>query len=211
MSESMPESVPNEQSFERDQVIKIINSVIAKVEDAEDGTNSKIYAELQDLQKIIQDARSAIGATRPDDIKDKHIPIATDELDAVVAATAEATGTIMDAAEIIMEKAGEAGGEHGDAITNEVMKIFEACSFQDITGQRITNVVKTLKDIEGKVSKMIAIISSKIPGIAGAGECNIEFPEEADTRTEDEKLLNGPQMADKAISQEDIDKLLSDF
>ncbi len=207
MSDPMPAG-EHEQSFERDQVIKIINSVIEKVEHAEDESTSVIYQELQELQKIIEEARSAIGATRPDDIKDKHIPIATDELDAVVESTAEATGTIMDAAESIMEKAGEIGGEQGDAITNEVMKIFEACSFQDITGQRITNVVKTLKEIESKVGKMISIIVSRLPGINHASD---DVTEDVDTRTEDEKLLNGPQMADKAITQDDIDKLLSDF
>lgn len=204
MSEALPTTDDKNQSYERDQVIKIINSVISKVEHGEDETKSQIFAELQDLQKIIEEARSEIGATRPDDIKEKHIPTATDELDAVVAATAEATGTIMDASEIIMEKAGAIGGEHGDAITNEVMKIFEACSFQDITGQRITKVIKTLKDIEGKVSRMLNIIAAKMPGIA-------QSDEEVDTRTEDEKLLNGPQMEDKAISQDDIDKLLADF
>lgn len=206
MSEAIP--VQNQdQSFERDQVIKIINSVIEKVENTGDETNTAIYEELQGLQKIIEDARTAIGQTRPDDINNKHIPTATDELDAVVEATAEATGTIMDAAEIIMEKAGEIGGENGDAITNEVMKIFEACSFQDITGQRITKVVKSLKAIEEKVSKMVAIIASRIPGIGDSSE----LPPEEDARTEDEKLLNGPQMPDKAITQDDIDKLLSDF
>ena len=197
----------HEQSYECDQVIKIINSVIAKVEHADDDANAAIYAELQGLQKIIEDARAAIGATRPDDINEKHIPTATDELDAVVEATAEATGTIMDSAEIILEKAGAVGGENGDVITNEVMKIFEACSFQDITGQRITNVVKTLKMIEEKVGKMINIIASRIPGIGDSSE----LPPEEDSRTEEEKLLNGPQLPDKAITQEDIDKLLSDF
>ena len=87
------------------------------------------------------------------------------------------------------------------------MKIFEACSFQDITGQRITNVVKTLKKIEAKVSKMILIIASRIPGIDDSGD---QSPEN-DDKTEDEKLLNGPQMAYKAISQDEIDKLLADF
>ena len=54
---------------------------------------------------------------------------------------------------------------------------------------------------------MITIIASRIPGIGSEADA----PEEVDARTEDEKLLNGPQMADKAISQEDIDNLLSDF
>ena len=197
-----------EQSFQRDQVIKIINSVIEKVEHSGDENTAVIYAELQNLQAIIEDAREALGATRPSDISEKHIPTATDELDAVVESTAEATGVIMDSAEAIMEKAGEVGGEQGDTITNEVMKIFEACSFQDITGQRITKVVKTLKDIESKVSNMLEVIASRVPGLADIEEAQ---PEEKDTRTEDEKLLNGPQMSDQAISQEDIDKLLSEF
>ncbi|MFK7838834.1 MAG: protein phosphatase CheZ [Bdellovibrionales bacterium] len=196
-----------ERSFERDQVVQIVKSVIAKVENKDDDANAAIFAELQGLQKIIEETRQQIGAARPADISDKHIPAATDELDAVVDSTAEATGTIMDASEAIMEKAGLVDGENGEAITKEVMKIFEACSFQDITGQRITNVVKTLKTIEEKVDNMINIIGSRVHSI----ECSEKLPPEEDTRTEDEKLLNGPQMADKAITQDEIDKLLSDL
>lgn len=195
------------KSYEKDQVIKIINSVISKVEQGEEETKSLLYNELQELQKIIEEARHEIGSTRPDEINAKHIPNATDELDAVVEATAEATGTIMDAAEVIMEKAGIVGGEHGDTITNEVMKIFEACSFQDITGQRITKVIKTLKDIEAKVSTIIQIIAGKIPGISDV----IKEPLPEKELSEDEKLLNGPQLPGHAISQDDIDKLLEDF
>jgi len=197
-------SESDNKSFEKDQVIKIINSVLSKVEGTEDETTLTVFKELQELQSIIEEARKDIGSTRPGDISDKHIPTATDELDAIVEATAEATGTIMDAAEVVMEKAGEVGGDNGDAITNETMKIFEACSFQDITGQRITNVVKTLKTIEEKVAKMMDILSVRMPSDGEAA------PEE-DTRTEDEKLLNGPQLPGNAISQDDIDKLLEDF
>jgi chemotaxis regulatin CheY-phosphate phosphatase CheZ len=38
-----------------------------------------------------------------------------------------------------------------------------------------------------------------------------EGEEEEDMRVGDERLLNGPQMADAAISQDEIDKLLADF
>jgi chemotaxis protein CheZ len=142
--------------------------------------------------------------TRPSDINDKHIPTATDELDAVVEATAEATGAIMDSCDVIMEKASAVGGENGDAMVNEVTKIYEACSFQDITGQRITKVVKTLKDIEAKVEKLLAVVSHKMPGSA-----------EEDGGDEggngDAALLNGPQLPGSGISQDDIDKLLAEF
>ena len=192
----------NQDSYKREQVVQIINSVIEKVEHADDAQNHSIFADLKELQRIIEEARSEIGLTRPGDINDKHIPTATDELDAVVESTAEATGKIMDSCDVIQEKAGEAG-EAGVAITDEVMKIYEACSFQDITGQRITKVVATLKAIEEKVEKMVAVLGDKLP-IEAQGE-------EEDVRTDDEKLLNGPQLPDQAITQDEIDKLLESF
>jgi chemotaxis protein CheZ len=199
---SDPES-KDDQGYGREQVVKIINSVLSRVESGQEGRLS-IFRELKTLQKIIEDTRSELGAARATDIKNKHIPTATDELDAVVAATAEATGTIMDSCDVISEKAGIIGGETGDALVAEVTKIYEACSFQDITGQRIKKVVSTLCTIEDKVSALISVLSDKLPVEETGGE-------EGDTRVGDARLLNGPQMADKAISQDDIDKLLEDF
>lgn len=192
--------------YGRDQVVKIINSVLNKVEHAHaEDARDMMYIELKALQKIIEDARKEVGVTKPADIKDKHIPTATDELDAVVAATAEATGTIMDCCDVIQQKAGEIGGDNGAALEGEVTKIYEACSFQDITGQRITKVVTTLKTIEGKVEKLLSVIGDKMPGMDHGSA------EEETGKTGDAALLNGPQMPDKAITQADIDKLLSEF
>jgi chemotaxis protein CheZ len=86
---------------------------------------------------------------------------------------------------------------------NEVTKILEACSFQDITGQRITKVVKSLKTIDEKVSRLLEILEDKIPGLP--------VSEEQDNRSADAKLMNGPAAPDKAVSQADIDKLLADL
>ncbi len=202
MNEPMTEEEPH--SYEKEEVVQIINSVISKVEHAEDVSRDAIFQELKDLKRIIEEAREEIGLTRPGDIKDKHIPTATDELDAVVGATAEATGTIMDCCDVISEIAGGVGDEKGSALTDEVTKIYEACSFQDITGQRITKVVKTLKVIEEKVEKLVDVLGNKAPGTSeeetgGEGEGG------------DAALLNGPQMPDKAVTQDDIDKLLAEF
>lgn len=196
-------SEPKHDHYEREQVVKIINSVISRVE-AGDSSKLVIFRELKQLQQIIDEARHEIGASKAGDINATHIPTATDELDAVVEATAEATGTIMDCCDVISEKAGEVGGETGDALLNEVTKIYEACSFQDITGQRITKVVTTLRTIEDKVGKLVAVLSDKLP-------VEVTQSEALDTRTGDERLLNGPQMSDQAISQDDIDKLLEGF
>ena len=190
--------------YGREQVVQIINSVVSKIEDVGgDATTTGIFKELKGLQQVIENARAELGAARPTDINSKHIPTATDELDAVVESTAEATGAIMDSCDVIMEKAASAGDDE-QAINDAVTKIYEACSFQDITGQRITKVVTTLKTIEEKVDKLVEVLSEKLP-------LEEQEEEDDDGKTLEEKLLNGPQLPDKAITQDDIDKLLEDF
>ena len=46
-------------------------------------------------------------------------------------------------------------------LQDAVTQIYEACSFQDITGQRITKVVTTLKAIEGKVAHIISTFGAE--------------------------------------------------
>lgn len=195
-----------EHSYGRDEVIKIINSVIGKMQ-ANGGTATldSIYEEIKALKDIIEDAKKDLSSARAGEISSKHIPLATDELDAVVEATAEATGAIMDSCEAIQKKA--AGGDAALAqdIDNEVMKIYEACSFQDITGQRITKVVKTLTQIDEKVSALMEVLGNSLPGLNDGADSEEEQP------TGDAALLNGPQLPDKAITQDDIDKLLAEF
>lgn len=187
----------------RDKVVKIINSVIEKVEAAEEVSREHIYKELKDLHDLIEETRREISASRVSDISGTHIPVATDELDAVVAATEVATGTIMDSCDAISAYSDKLEAPHKDFMVGEVTKVLEACSFQDITGQRITKVVKSIKQIEEKINKLMSVLEEKIPGLPSTV---LE-----DTRTGDARLLNGPQMPDKAVSQDDIDKLLADL
>lgn len=187
----------------RDKVVQIINSVLEKVEAAEDISREHIYQELKALHQLIEDTRREISLSRASDISGTHVPDATDELDAVVAATEVATGTIMDSCEAITSYCDNLDAAQGEYLTGEVTKILEACSFQDITGQRITKVVKSIKQIDEKISKLMHILEEKIPGIPSTVL--------VDERVGDARLLNGPQMPDKAISQADIDKLLADL
>ncbi|PCJ97527.1 MAG: chemotaxis protein CheZ [Zetaproteobacteria bacterium] len=184
----------------KDRIVALISSVVSKVEQDEKVSLTEIMTELRDLLLVIEETRIDLGMARPTDITGEHIPGATDELDAIIDATSEATGTIMDCCDVIQERAGEVGGEQADAITAEVMKIFEACSFQDITGQRVSKVVKTFRDIEEKIDKLVCALGVKTADI---------LPE--DTREGDDALMNGPQLASKAISQEDIDKLMAEL
>ena len=185
----------------KDRIVKIIGSMINKVSEADNQMREVFFQELSDLKKVIDESRAEIGMARPGDIQNKDIPTAADELDAVIASTEEATGTIMDACEEIQNQADKIEGEHADAINNEVMKIYEACSFQDITGQRINKVMTTLQSIDERVGHLISVLGDKLT----------QTGEAVDERVGDERLLNGPQLPDQGVSQDEIDKLLAEF
>ena len=109
MSENLAVKQPEEGTSKRDKLVKIIGSMLDKVEKAGGLTRESVFQELVDLKKVIEDSRREIGMARPGDIRTKDIPTATDELDAVVEATAQATATIMDACDGIQTAAGELG------------------------------------------------------------------------------------------------------
>ena len=78
------------------------------------------------------------------------------ELEAVVQVTEDAANTIMGAAEAIGDwiAAGrDAAGAPG--IIERVHAIFEACAFQDLTGQRIRRAIQHLQQVEGTLTALL--------------------------------------------------------
>ena len=164
----------------------------------------QLYHELQRLADYIQSAKREIAAIRPDEIRAHHIPMATDELDAVVGATAKATGEILDAAETLERMAGTMAAPTGDEVRNVATRIYESCNFQDITGQRITKVVRTLKHIEDKIDALLSAFGEGIKAVAPPVE-------EALPPGDERNLLHGPQMPAAANKQDDIDAILANL
>jgi chemotaxis protein CheZ len=78
------------------------------------------------------------------------------ELEAVVHATENAANQIMGAAEAIGSWL-QAGGDPASlpAVTAQVNTIFEACTFQDLTGQRIRRAIEHLQQVETMLSGMM--------------------------------------------------------
>ncbi len=85
-----------------------------------------------------------------------------DRLDAIVESTAQATDRILAAMEEIdgfvaqLRAHLEPSGIDSlcDGIVAKAMEAVEACSFQDLTGQRITKVVGSMKFVEKRVNAM---------------------------------------------------------
>ncbi len=170
-----------------------------------------LYLELESLGHFIETAKHEIASLRPDEVNEQFIPTATDELDAIVDTTAVATNSIMDCAEAIEAEIPNVPKETGEIIMNATTNIFEACGFQDITGQRITKVVSTLKVIEDRIEKLIDAFGGEIAQIKEAQSLLEADTVEKEIVLTDEDLLAGPQHANKASSQAEIDALLASF
>jgi chemotaxis protein CheZ len=163
---------------------------------------AKLLAEVEALGTTITNAKAEIAALGMDEITASHIPSATDELDEIVQHTAKATHTILEACEQLSGLGDTLSGAAQALVQRETTHIFEACNFQDITGQRIGKIVATLKTIEQRVALIAATIRGGAPPPPRPGGAAPDGPA---------SLLNGPQMPAAAMSQSDIDQLLADF
>jgi chemotaxis protein CheZ len=171
----------------------------------------RLREELDTMKQAIESTKREIASLYKTEAEGKGMGRVAGELDAVVQATATATNTILAAAEDIETNASmlrSAGAETGNndcigAILEKTVTLFEACNFQDLTGQRINKIVNVLKFVEEKLDRMIEVWGGLDELKDLIGPIDI-------ARVEDEKsLLNGPKLEDDAghVSQDDIDSL----
>ena len=128
-----------------------------------DNTVDVLRRELQEMSGMIQQAKREIAAMKPQgSSNDNRILSATEELDAIVSATERATGEILTKAERLGEVCDLVGALPGgqglqEELSTISMDLLLACSFQDITGQRITKVVNVLRYLETRINSMVEI------------------------------------------------------
>jgi chemotaxis protein CheZ len=135
----------------------------------------------------------------------------TRELDAVVESAERATQQILGAAEDIEDAANTLSAslkreqEKSLAldIQDNVLRIFEACNFQDLTGQRIAKVLTTLKFVEDRIAHMIEIW--------GGIDAFKAYAAAAATDLDRNRLLHGPKLDDDDdhVSQDDVDRMFA--
>lgn len=177
------------------EISPIIDGFIDIIEYALNDNNRSIYDELKNIADNIRKLREDITSIDPEHIAEHHIPGATLELGEVVKSVEDATNIILDATEAIQNSVITMGDEPLKAqFLEQITRIFEACNFQDLTGQRITKVMVTLEFIEKAIQKILSLPIAK--GAKGQRDKN-----------QPDSLLNGPQRSGLAPSQDDIDKL----
>jgi chemotaxis protein CheZ len=199
--------------------IKALRALVEPKDDAQRVLESYQVqlAEMQKLKNELVIIHAAIARTKQEiatlhatGFHGEQASRMTHELDAVVTGTEQATQTILNMVEDIDQFAttmidGSAAQDNvalGKAIQDRVVRVFEACNFQDITGQRISKVVNTWKFIEGHIGAMMEIWG----GIDAFKDFMPEAPAE---REGDDALLNGPKLDNDGghASQDDIDAL----
>jgi chemotaxis protein CheZ len=166
-----------------------------------DSIHRAISHTMQELMSLHFGAFSDAGAGR-----------ASRELDAVVTGTERATQQILEATEAIDEAANTLSASlkhaqdqaHAADIRDHVVRIFEACNFQDLSGQRIAKVLATLTFVEDRVVRMLEIW--------GGRDTLEDFADAARTAIDHEpKLAAGPKLDGDAghVTQQEIDAMFA--
>lgn len=174
----------------------------ASARDARSQTSnpSVMVKELLDIADYISNLRDAIALLRANELTRDRLPMVHEELSEVVAATAGATDSIMGAAETILGLPDGPG--YRAAVEARIYDIFEACAFQDITGQRIGKVAEAMSQLEGRLARFSSAVKAR--DASGIDEL------EVDRRARNESLLlNGPQKGGPATAQDAIDALFA--
>ena len=170
----------------------------------------KLKVELDLIYDAISRTKREIAVLHGKSFNGEEMARVNGELGAVVGGTEEATQQILEAAESIDQAATALTKVNSpdqqkllsEEIQERVVSIFEACNFQDLTGQRIKKVMTTMKFIENHITVMMDIWG-------GVDAIKAHAPPIVDTREGDDRLLNGPKLDDDAghASQDDIDAL----
>ncbi len=195
-----------------EDILEVVQSVMASIEGDHTSLSQRLHADIEALAEYINTAKAEITEIRADKINTEYLPEASDQLSAIVGATEQATNEIFEAVESIEELASTIAPEQAERITEAVTRVYEACSFQDITGQRISKVVTALQNVESRVAALLQAFGEQ----GGAAADGAGTPSEKSAATKpgartDEDLMSGPQLPADANSQEDIDALLADF
>ena len=164
----------------------------------------QVQSDLHAMRDAIATTKLEIAALQQSATGRDGVHRAACELDAVAEATERATTTILGAVEEIekaanmLRSSGPGGrGDHLRTILDRVVLLYETCNFQDVTGQRIEKVIGTMKFVEERLDRVIAVW--------GGDQFQPESAPVADDLS-GRKLASGPSLPDEVqVSQNEVD------
>ncbi|MFH6782434.1 MULTISPECIES: protein phosphatase CheZ [Methylobacterium] len=149
----------------------VLLQAIGRLENAVVGDRTPVGMErlrfdLIEMAKAISRTKSEIAAIHAPDQDQSRLCAASEALDGIVRTTERATSDILQAAEEVQEVAWtlrETGADSQvcDRLDQNATQIYTACSFQDLTAQRTSRIVNTLRYLEQRLTAMIEIWASE--------------------------------------------------
>lgn len=168
--------------------------------------------EMMLLAQTMRRFRVELAAIRHPDAPEDRFTTMADQMDAIVKGTEESAEAILLAAEGIADLVSRhraslskiEGEDVAAGLDDHVASIFEACAFQDLTGQRTAKVVESLKFVDQRVDSLIRLWGedrlSRAP-VPGKGAAVRKPPGEQ---------LDGPALRGRGVSQDDVDRMFAD-
>jgi chemotaxis protein CheZ len=184
-----------------DDVMELAQRMADTLDEQVAHADALLYEDFRAIADEISGLKREMSSLRPDHMRFERIPEAGRELDAVVESTEEASGAIMTAAEEIMAADASDPEAYKAMVDERMIIIFEACAFQDLTGQRIRKVIKTLTWIDERIGQLATRLK-----LTGGDEAP---QEDEDERRMRELILHGPQMKGEGVSQDAVDDFFS--
>lgn len=162
----------------------------------------RLRSHLREMATAITRTKSEIATIHAVEQEHSHLFAASEALDAITRTTEQATSDILAAAEHIQESAWTlredgANPELCDDLDRRATEIYTACSFQDLTAQRIGKIIQTLRYLEGRINTMIAIWDQTEGALLPPGT----VPTPAETT---------PDLEPFDLSQSDVDSVIVD-
>jgi chemotaxis regulatin CheY-phosphate phosphatase CheZ len=146
---------------------QVLLEAIDRLEQALAG--DRVIRDVERLRMHLRGMAARIARTKADiavidavEREHSHLDAASEALDSVTRQTEQATSDILSAAEQIQEaawalRARGADPDLCDDLDRRTSDIYTACSFQDVTSQRIAKIIQTLRYLEGRIDGLIAL------------------------------------------------------
>lgn len=205
-------SIQENQELERENLQDLIKAAKSLTSDDSQyvrRTNGRLYGEIGELAKYVNEmlrkvgsAELSMGRTAED------IPKTSDQLDEIIRLTEEGTHRVMGHAEDVMNNQSilmrqiDAMKEGGNGQIEEIdqmkklvrenqkkmMDLFTSLEFQDIAGQRLQKVAMLMKEIQGRILKLVVAFGLESKETEGAEDKQKVLLKELDELTSSERL-----------------------
>ena len=149
----------------------------------------------------LAELRAAINSLGVLDMTEVKLSAVQVDINDVILSTRSATDHILETAEDLIGTK-QTGSDYRTLVEERMLALMEACSFQDLTGQRLQRVAHTLNAIEERLKAFT--LTAKIED--GGGEHGATERKRATWNKTN--LLSGPDSAN-GLAQDTVDRLMA--